>query len=313
MNLSSMEKTLAQAPFILTEGAVIERLRREYNVSLDPHILNAALIYTDEGKSLLASIYREYLDIGREHDLPMFIFTPTWRANGERIWLAGLRDRDVNGDCVGFVYEILKAYGTYARKVYVGGLMGCKGDAYDPAEALSEEDASVFHPFQAEALACAGVDFLAAVALPAVSEALGVARSMADTGCPYLLSFVVRPEGTLLDGTLLGDAICMVDEKVSPRPVGYLVNCVHPSVFRKALLHGRNAAPSVRKRLLGLQANTSSKSPEELDGSLELDTEPPELFAASMASLHQELGMKVLGGCCGTDSRHIRALAEKIA
>jgi len=39
----------------------------------------------------------------------------------------------------------------------------------------------------------------------------------------------------------------------------------------------------------------------------------PEVFGTSVALLHRELGLKILGGCCGTDDRHIRALAARLA
>ena len=56
---------------ILTEGAVIERLRRDPSVQLDPEVANAALIYEPHGAQALAAIYRQYLDVSRSSGIRM--------------------------------------------------------------------------------------------------------------------------------------------------------------------------------------------------------------------------------------------------
>jgi homocysteine S-methyltransferase len=145
-----------------------------------------------------------------------------------------------------------------------------------------------------------------------LSEAIGLAQAQAATGLPYLISFVARPEGTLLDGTPLDTAIAAIDAAVTPRPLAYLINCTHASIFRSALLDARNSSPQVRSRVIGLLANTAALSPEDLNESAELIEEAPEFFGNSVAALRDELGMKVLGGCCGTDQRHIECLARTL-
>ncbi|BBA69850.1 homocysteine S-methyltransferase family protein [Geobacter sulfurreducens] len=308
----SFSAFLAESPVILGEGAVIERLRRA-GATLDPWLVNSALVYDPAGRAALAAICREYLDIGVRHDLPLLLSTPTWRASRERIAAAGLAGSDVNGDNFRFLDELRRSYGGYGRKVLICGLMSCRGDAYRPDEGLGEEEAREFHSWQADALAAAGVDFLLAATLPALGEAVGLARAMAATGMPHVVSFVVRPEGTLLDGTPLREAVAALDAAVSPRPVAYLVNCTHASFFRSALLHETNSSPLVRQRVVGLLANTAALSPEELDNAAELVEEPPETFGRAVASLHRDLGMTVLGGCCGTDGRHIECLAAELS
>ena len=308
----SIEQLLSSSPVILGEGAVIERLRRSTDVQLDEHVVNSALIYQDAGKSALEMICRQYLDIGQRYNLPLLLSTPTWRAGRERIASAGLAGSDLNGDNYRFLSNLRDTYGEYAGKVVICGLMSCQGDAYKPEEAMAENDAAAFHSWQADALAAAGVDFLLASTLPALSEAIGLARAQAATGLPYMISFVTRPEGTLLDGTPLHEAIVTIDSAVVPRPHAYLINCTHASVFRSALLNESNSSPLVRERVIGLLANTAALSPEELDASKELVEEEPGMFGRSMSVLHRELGMKILGGCCGTDNRHIECLAHNL-
>lgn len=309
----SFQELLAVSPVILGEGAVIERLRRSPDIQLDEHVVNSALIYQEAGRSALERICRQYIDIGQRYDLPMLLSTPTWRAGRERIAAAGLAGSDLNGDNFRFLADLRDGYGDYAHKVAICGLMSCRGDAYKPSEAMTSSAAAEFHSWQADALAVAGVDFLMAATLPALSEAIGLARAQAATGLPYIISFVVRPEGTLLDGTPLNEAITSIDTAISPRPLAYMVNCTHASVFQSAILHMINSSPLVRERVVGLLANTAALSPEELDASTELVEEAPETFGCSVSALHGELGMKVLGGCCGTDERHIECLARELS
>jgi homocysteine S-methyltransferase len=303
---------LRASPIILTEGALIERLRRDAAVSLDPHVLHAGFIYEEGGCRALRGLYRQYLDIGLAADLPMIVCTPTWRANPVRLRLADLAGRDANGDGARFVAAIRAEYGPYARQVFIGGLIGCAGDAYKPEEGLSTAAATAFHATQAAALATAGVDFLFAATLPNVDEALGMAHAMADCRLPYVVSFVLQRDGRLLDGIPLHQAVAMIDEAASPRPLFYMANCVHPRVFETALASEISRSRSVHERVIGLQANTSMRSPDELDGRGEVDPgEGPEVLANAMLRLHRRFGTRVLGGCCGTDDRHIAWIARR--
>jgi S-methylmethionine-dependent homocysteine/selenocysteine methylase len=298
---------------ILGEGAVIERLRRSSEFELDPHLVNSAFIYDTGKRNALFGIYRQYLDIGRKYDLPLLISTPTWRASRERIKKAGYEKTDVNGDNFRFLDEMRKSYGAYAAKIVICGLLSCRGDAYNQSEALTPKAACEFHAWQANKLAEAGVDFLLAATLPAFSEATGLAKALAATGKPYIVSFVLRSEGTLLDGTPLKDAVSIIDTAANPKPIAYMVNCTHASIFKSAIMHDTHSSATVRKRVAGLLANTAALEPEQLDNRQELVEEDPQTFAKSMADLHGELGLKILGGCCGTDDRHIDNLAKRIA
>ena len=313
MKKISIVEFLESYTCILGEGAVIERLRRRGDLELDPFVVNSAFIYEDAKRAALETICRQYLDIGREFDLPLMMSTPTWRASRERIDAAGYTGVDVNGDNIRFLDGLRKRYGGYAKKVVICGLMSCRGDAYNPGDALTVDAAQAFHAWQAEKLAEAGCDFLLAATLPALSEATGLALALGATDMPYVLSFVVRPEGTLLDGTPLKDAIPAIDAGVTPKPLAYLINCTHVTFAKAALLHETNSSSLVRRRIIGLLANTAALSPEDLNNSTSLVEEDPETFGKSVAALHRELGLKILGGCCGTDDRHIRSLAAQLA
>lgn len=241
------------------------------------------------------------------------IHTPTWRANINRIKKAGYRESDdINGDCFRFVSEIRKEYGEYSKQIFIGGLIGCKGDAYKPDESLSTREAVSFHRWQVKKLFEAGVDFFIVETLPAADEALGIAMAKAKYDIPYILSFILKPTGTLLDGSPLHEVISMIDKDVKPHPYFYMANCIHPSIFEAAMAKEYAKSMTIIDRVKGLQANTSLKSPGELEGLPYLDIEEPEIFARSMTTLYKRFGTKVLGGCCGTDNRHIECIARQI-
>ena len=297
-------------PHIITEGSIIERLKREFNYPLDDSLSNALMIYDEAGKSLLEKIYREYLDIAESSDLPIMLLTPTWRTNSDRTKIANVNMKTINTDAFLFVDTIRKSYGNFSEKIFIGGLTGCKGDAYKPEEALSENDSYHFHKEQMQILSDAGVDFLFASTLPALTEAIGIAKAMSETEKDYVISFVIRDNGKLLDGTLLTDAIRIIGDSVPTPPLFYLTNCIHPDVLHKSFINLKDEDAILKKRLFGIQANASSKSPEELDTLENLDADSPANWAIGMVDLNKKYNLKILGGCCGTDARFISSIVE---
>jgi len=293
--------TLDRHDFVLMEAAIIERLRRESGVGLHPELVNAPLVHEEPARTAMARIYDEYLTIAAVAELPMLILTPTWRANQERIEAAG-ETRDLNGDGVRFLRG-LRARREAGAPVWIGGQMGCRNDCYRPDEGLSAAAAERFHAWQVERLAAAEPDFLLAATLPAVAEATGIARAMARTGLPYLLSFVIGRDGRVLDGTTLADAVAAIDAAVDAPPQGYQVNCSYPT-----FLDGAAQPPGLFRRLIGFQANASALDQAALDGACELRAEPVAEWGGAMLRLRREFGLKLLGGCCGTGAAHLRYL-----
>ncbi|MCI1930213.1 MAG: homocysteine S-methyltransferase family protein [Clostridia bacterium] len=293
---------------ILMEGALGERLKREYNLSIDGPIAMAGLVYTSAGRKALKELWEEYISIARIYKLPFLATTPTRRANIERIKQVKL-DESVIYDNVRFLKEIKAQSGI---EMYVGGLMGCRGDAYTGEGALDEKTAKEFHSWQAEAFKKAGVDFLYAGIMPNLNEAEGMAEAMAETKLPYIISFTIQKNGKLIDGTTIDRAISEIDLKAGTPPLCYMTNCVHPTVVYEALSQPFNMTDRVRTRFKGIQANTSPLSYSELDGSADLKCSEPDDFARDMIKLKNDKHLKILGGCCGTDNRHMAAIAKRM-
>lgn len=305
----NFEAFVQSSSFALSEGSIYERLRRHPGIEFDPYLAHATLIYDPQSRLILEQVHREYLDVGQRYGLAMFALTDTWKANQESINLSRFRNHKVNQDNVQFISNLRDSYGPDAAPIFIGGLIGPRGDAYSPEEALPSGEAEEFHRPQLEALAKANVDFLYAATLPALSEALGIASAMAKFGLPFMLSFVIRKNGNLLDGTSLALAIETIDNAGPKAPTGYAINCVHPTIFKDGMAALERHSTTLTKRILSFQANTSAREPEELDNLEELETEDPKKLAGMIVSAYQRFHTPFFGGCCGTDTRHIERLA----
>lgn len=293
-------------PIILMEGALGERLKREYYLRLNDHVVLADIIYRKGGKEALFEIWNQYINVAKENNLPFIATTPTRRANCERVAKAGY-DKNIILDNVSVLKQLRD---STCVEMYVGGLMGCKGDAYKANEFLHPNKAKEFHSWQADVFAQAGVDFLYAGIMPTLPETLGMAMAMEQTGLPYIISFMLIEDGKLLDGTIINDAIEKVDSSVKRKPVCYMTNCIHPVVLYKALSWDFNQTPLVKQRFHGIQANTSALPLEQLDNSKDLRCSDPLELAQAMYRLTEVMTVKIIGGCCGTDNTHISKIAS---
>lgn len=293
---------------ILMEGAIGERLKREYNIKFDDMVAMAGLVYNDDSRQAMENIFKEYVKIAEKYRLPFIATTPTRRANKDRVKQSDFNEKIIE-DNVKFLNQIKLNAKT---NMYVGGLMGCKGDAYKATEVLSIEEAKEFHHWQADLFKNAGADFLFAGIMPALTEAIGMAKAMESTGLPYIISFMIRDNGKLIDGTTINNAIRNIDNKTVKKPIGYMTNCVHPTVLAKALSFPFNKTELLKERFCGIQANTSPLSPEELDNCCDLKLTDGISLANDMMKLSRYFIPKIFGGCCGTDKVYIEELAKRL-
>ncbi len=173
---------------ILMEGALGERLKREYHLNFDKNLMMAPLIYNSDGRFALKSLWQEYINIAIKYKLPFMATTPTRRANKERVEQTGCNSSIIM-DNVKFLRKIQQENDL---EMYVGGLMGCRGDAYTGENALSKRDARIFHKWQADLFCAAEADFLYAGIMPTLPEATGMAQAMSETELPYIISFTIQ-------------------------------------------------------------------------------------------------------------------------
>ena len=302
----NFNRLLEDFPLILTECAISERLRRRPDIELHPVLFNTPLIYGEKGRQRLEEIYYSYLEVANKAKLPILLCAPTWRVSKERIEEAGAPP-SINYDAVTFMKGFRARHSSNDSKITIGALLAPKNDCYSPGAALERGQAEKYHGWQIDELVKADTEVIIAQTMPAVSESLGMADRLAASGKPYVISFIINRLGRVLDGTPLSEAIDRIDQSVESPPTGYMVNCVYPT-----FLHAESQSAGFFKRLVGIQANASSKDPDQLEGSEQLQQDPLTDWGENMLQLHKRYGVKILGGCCGTDHTYLQHLTENL-
>jgi len=270
-----------------------------------PEFASFPLVETDEGRAALRDYFEPYLAIARERGVGIVLDTPTWRANpdwGEKLGYSLEQLEQANRAAVAFMGEL-----RGEADVLVCGCVGPRGDGYVPAELMSAEEAEDYHGWQIAIFADAGVDLASALTMNYVEEALGIARAADAAGLPSVISFTVETDGRLPSGQPLHEAIEQVDDATGGAPAYFMINCAHPTHFSDVLEH----EGAWKERIRGLRANASKMSHAELDEAEELDAGNPDELASDYVALRSKLpNLTVVGGCCGTDHRHIDAISK---
>lgn len=291
----------------LTDGGMETWLLHERGLEL-PQFASFPLLDSTDGLAALRAYFAPYVELARGSGAGLVLDAPTWRASshwGELLGYDAAELADFNRRAVAFVDGIRTEAADV--RIVVGGCVGPCDDAYAPSDQVSADDAYAYHRPQIESFAETPADFVNALTLTYSAEAIGIARAANDVGLPVAISFTVETDGRLPGGETLGDAIATVDGAAE---VDYfMVNCAHPTHFAGVLEDG-----DWRERIWGVRANASVKSHAELDESDELDSGDPEELASHYPSLRERLpNLRVAGGCCGTDDRHIAAICEVLS
>lgn len=267
------------------------------------------LLETEDGRRRLTTYIQPFLRLARDRRAGFILDTQTWRANAD--WGAQLGydaaalDR-VNRRAVEFAAGLAHDCTGPEHPVVVNGVIGPRGDGYRPARRMTVDEAERYHGVQIATLADTAA-MITAFTLTYAEEAIGIARAARARGIPAVLSFTLETDGKLPSGDTLHAAIEAVDRATEASPAYYMINCAHPSHIERALVDGG----AWRERIRGLRANASAMSHAELDGSPAIEAGDPHALAAGYRALRRELPrLSVLGGCCGTDYRHVEAIAN---
>jgi homocysteine S-methyltransferase len=259
------------------------------------------LLKDDEGRAALRAYYASYVELARERGVGIVLDTPTWRASrdwGAQLgYSAGELDA-VNRAAVSLVGELRDADDT----IVISGCIGPRGDGYRADDRMTAAEAEDYHAAQIASFAATEADLVSALTLTYVDEAVGVVRAASKAGMPAVVSFTVETDGLLPSGMTLQEAIERVDAETESAAAYFMINCAHPTHFEHVLEDG---APWVA-RIGGLRANASAKSHAELDESETLDEGDPVDLGRRYGALRSRLpAASVVGGCCGTDHRHV--------
>ena len=274
----------------------------------------AAFVLLDDARAMLAvfDYYDGYFGIARERGAGFILDTPTWRANrdwGERLGYDSARLADANKRWADVVAEWREAWAAAGLPIVLDGLVGPRGDGYVPGEQMSSDEAAAYHAEQIATFSDTPVEMVSVLTVNYAAEAVGVARAAAEHGLPSVISFTVETDGRLPSGQPLVEAVEQVDAETGGAPAYFMVNCAHPTHFEHVL-----GSDTCRERIRGVRANASHLSHAELDEADELDRGDPDDLAAGYGRLRERLpNLSVLGGCCGTDHRHVAAIAERLA
>ena len=294
----------------LTDGGLETYLVFDEAIEL-PCFAAFPLMEDEQGRATLRRYFARYLKLAAEAKLGFVLDTTTWRANadwGAKLGYDAAGLARINRDAVHFAEELRADLAAAGQPIVISAVIGPRGDGYQSGSEMSAAAARAYHRTQVETLAATAADMLSAMTLTNVPEATGIALAAKDAKMPVAISFTVETDGRLPSGADLAQAIDVVDQASGGHPAYYMVNCAHPTHF-KHVLKGRWV-----ERIGGIRANASRKSHAELDASTSLDNGDPQELGTLYRALRRLLPRAtVLGGCCGTDHRHVAEICQACA
>lgn len=289
---------------MLTDGGLETDLIFNRGIEL-PEFAAFPLLDSAEGRAALRAYYTDYVDVAIRAQVPLLLETPTWRANADHAGALGYDSGEVdriNRASVQFLADLAQERADELAGWQVGGIAGPRGDGYLAAGGVEPDQAADYHHPQLASFASAGAQRATVLTLTDVGEGIGFARAAAAVGLPAVVGFTVETDGRLPDGSSLAAAIAAVDAAAAP--MYFMVNCAHPTHIVHALDGG-----AWQQRVGGLRVNASTMSHDELDAMEALDDgDPVQLAADQLPLLDAFTEVEVIGGCCGTDVRHITAM-----
>ncbi len=244
--------------------------------------------------------------------LGLVLESPTWRANadwGKKLGYDSKQLASANRKAIGLMLEIRAAYETPAHRIVVSGNLGPRGDGYRADARMSISEARAYHGVQIRTFAQTDADMVAAFTMNYVEEAIGIVQAARAAAMPVAISFTLETNGRLPSGNSLQEAIESTDAATAGYAAYYMINCAHPAHFEHVL----RGAGAWRDRIRGLRANASKRSHAELDEAVDLDAGDPAELGGEYVGLRRWLPwLSVVGGCCGTDHRHVEAICARM-
>jgi S-methylmethionine-dependent homocysteine/selenocysteine methylase len=307
--MTTSPSDLLSDDFMITDAGIETVLLFQRGIDL-PSFAAFPLLDTEDGRRALAEYIGDFVSLADRHGAGLVLETPTWRANPD--WGAALgysRDdlRRVAHESVQAA-DATRSTRTGSGRTLISGCVGPRGDGYVPGEVMSAHEAAAYHSQQIGDMADAGADLVTSFTFSYLEEGVGFAAAAAERGIPAVVGFTVETDGRLPTGMPLGEAIESVDAATGSSVAWYMVNCAHPDHVAADLPDG---SESWAGRVGALRSNASRLSHAELDEAEELDDGDPSELAQGAMSLRTAFpNLQIVGGCCGTDIRHVTAMAE---
>jgi homocysteine S-methyltransferase len=296
----------------LTDSGLETTLIYRHHLDL-PAFAAFVLLETNAGRQRLLAYFERHAAIARAHGAGFIAESVTWRANpdwGALLGYDAARLAAINRTAILELAGLRARLGQGADTFVISGCIGPRHDGYDAGVQMGAREAERYHDAQIQTFADTPVDLVSALTITYVDEAVGITRAAARARLPVVISFTVETDGRLPSGTSIEDAILQVDAATGHGPAYYMINCAHPTHFSPAL----EASRKWPRRLRGIRANASRRSHAELDAATTLDDGDPVELAVEYRRLVMALPqLTILGGCCGTDHRHVAAIAAGCA
>jgi len=293
----------------LTDGGLETTLIFHDGIEL-PYFASFDLLKDDAGFERLRAYYRRYASMARDRRMGLVLESPTWRANpdwGAKLGYDAVRLADANRRAIGLMLEIRDEFETPESPMPISGNLGPRGDGYRADARMTVAEARAYHRTQIETFAQTDADMVAAFTMTYPEEAIGIVLAARDTNMPVAISFTLETDGRLPSGDSLQAAIARTDAETEGHCAYFMINCAHPTHFTHVL----HEDDSWTQRIRGLRANASRRSHTELDDSTDLDAGNPLELGDEYRALHGLLPrLTVIGGCCGTDHRHVEAIGD---
>jgi S-methylmethionine-dependent homocysteine/selenocysteine methylase len=268
------------------------------------------LLKDEQGTATLRRYYEPYLALAHRHGAGFVLESPTWRANSRWASEIGYSSSELdalNRKAIALMEELRESNDSGQAPIVISGCIGPQDDGYRPATRMSASEAEGYHSEQIGTFAETAADMVTAITMTYADEGIGIAGAAGQAGLPVAISFTVETDGRLPSGQAIGDAVQQVDDETNCGPAYYMINCAHPTHFEDVLGAGRGWQDRIR----GLRANSSTRSHAELDEATELDEGDPADLGMRYAGLRPRLpNLNVLGGCCGTDHRHVTEICN---
>ena len=272
-----------------------------------PGFASYPLLEKEGGRALVQRYMTDMIALGKESGVGVILESPTWVANRDRGAAIGYTPKQlkqINQNAISLMADLRTEAGDVPTVISAN--IGPRDDAYAPADRMNADEAERYHSEQISALAETEVDVISAYTLAYSAEAIGIVRAARNFGLPVVISFTVETDGRLPTGATLETAIYEVDSASNEYAAYFMVNCAHPDHFSSVL----EDRPWMQ-RLRGIVANASRCCHAELDKAETLDAGNPVEFGKQLADLRRRFPqILVLGGCCGTDMRHMKQIAR---
>jgi S-methylmethionine-dependent homocysteine/selenocysteine methylase len=293
----------------LTDGGIETTLIFYDKLEL-PYFAAFHLLKNEAGKAALKRYFARHASIAIRNGQGFILESPTWRASADWADKLGYSKSDlerVNRQSIALMEEMRLAHETSRSPMVISGCIGPRGDGYDSGTVMTPDEAEDYHGLQSRVFAQAGADMVTAITMTNTNEAIGLTRAARAAGMPVAISFTVETDGRLPTGESLGEAIERVDAETKSGPAYYMINCAHPDHFASTLAKGGTWI----SRIKGLRANASRRSHAELNEAPDLDDGNPRELGEQYGALHRLYRqINVVGGCCGTDHRHIEEIGR---